>query len=90
VISGSDALLKAMKVLVIGSSGFIGTNIVRLLAEHGHVVAIYHRGQTHAALPCGVHHILHPRSVMPSQKSPKKLFEFGPEVVVHTLAMGAD
>jgi nucleoside-diphosphate-sugar epimerase len=50
---------------------------------------VYHRGCTQAVLPNHVHQILHPRSVMPIQKFPKKLFEFGPDVVVHTLAMGA-
>ena len=78
-----------MRVLVIGGTGFIGTHIVRQLADQGHVVAIYHRGRTQAVLPNHVHQILHPRSAMPIQKFPKKLFEFGPDVVVHTLAMGA-
>ena len=70
-----------MRVLVIGGTGFIGTHIVRQLADQGHVVAIYHRGRTQAALPNHVHQILHPRSAMPIQKFPKKLFEFGPDVV---------
>jgi nucleoside-diphosphate-sugar epimerase len=78
-----------MRILVIGGTGFIGAYIVRQLAAHGHVVAVYHRGQTRAVLPHGVHQILHPRSVMPIQKFPAKLFEFGPDVVVHTVAMGA-
>jgi nucleoside-diphosphate-sugar epimerase len=78
-----------MRVLVIGGTGFIGTYIVRQLADHGHVVAVYHRGQTRALLPDHVHQILHPRSIMPIQKFPAKLFEFGPDVVVHTVAMGA-
>jgi nucleoside-diphosphate-sugar epimerase len=78
-----------MRVLVIGGTGFIGTHIVRQLVDHDHVVAVYHRGCTQAVLPNHVHQILHPRSVMPIQKFPKKLFEFGPDVVVHTLAMGA-
>jgi nucleoside-diphosphate-sugar epimerase len=78
-----------MRVLVIGGTGFIGTYTVRQLADHGHVVAVYHRGSTRAVLPDGVHQILHPRSVMPIQKFPAKLFEFGPDVVIHTVAMGA-
>jgi nucleoside-diphosphate-sugar epimerase len=78
-----------MRVLVIGGTGFIGAYIVRQLASHDHVVAVYHRGQTRAVLPNHVHQILHPRSVMPIQKFPKKLFEFWPDVVIHTVAMGA-
>jgi nucleoside-diphosphate-sugar epimerase len=78
-----------MRVLVIGGTGFIGTHIVRQVVAHGHVVAVYHRGETRTVLPYHVHQILHPRSVMPIQKFPKKLFEFGPDVVVHTVAMGA-
>jgi nucleoside-diphosphate-sugar epimerase len=78
-----------MRVLVIGGTGFIGTYIVRQLASHDHVVAVYHRGHTQAVLPAHVHQIIHPRSVMPIQKFPRKLFEFRPDVVIHTVAMGA-
>ena len=78
-----------MRVLIIGGTGFIGTHIVRRLADHAHVVAVYHRGRTQAVLPPHVHQILHPRSTLPIQTFPKKLFEFGPDVVIHTMAMGA-
>jgi nucleoside-diphosphate-sugar epimerase len=78
-----------MRVLVIGGTGFIGTHIVRQLAEHDHVVAVYHRGLTQAVLPDHVHQIFHPRSVMPIQKFPTTLFDFRPDVVIHTIAMGA-
>ena len=47
-----------MKILVIGgTSGFIGTQVVRQLVNDGHEVAVYHRGQTNADLPLSVRHI---------------------------------
>jgi nucleoside-diphosphate-sugar epimerase len=83
------AILKAMRVLVIGGTGFIGTCVVRQLAAHDHVVAVYHRGNTRAVLPDHVHQIMNPRSVMPIQKFPTMLFDFRADVVIHTVAMGA-
>jgi len=78
-----------MRVLVIGGTGFIGTYIVRQLASQDHVVTVYHRGHTQAVLPEGVHQIIDPHSVMPIRRFPKELFDFGPDVVIHTMAMGA-
>ena len=45
-----------MKILVIGGTGFIGPHLIRELARHGHSVAVFHRGKSHADLP--VEHIL--------------------------------
>ena len=82
-------ILEAMRILVIGGTGFIGAHIVRQLPGQDHVVAIYHRGHTLAKLPEGVHEIVDVQSAMPIQKFPKELFDFGPDVVIHTMAMGA-
>jgi nucleoside-diphosphate-sugar epimerase len=78
-----------VRVLVIGGTGFIGAHIVRQIASHEHTVAVYHRGLTQAALPGSVQHIIDPRSVMPIQHFPDELFEFQPDVVILTVAMGA-
>lgn len=84
-----STILKAMRVLAIGGTGFIGIHIVRQLASCGHVVAVYHRGQTRAVLPECVRQIIDPYSTMPIRGFPAELFDFGPDVVIHTLAMGA-
>lgn len=48
-----------MNILVIGgTSGFIGTQVIWRLAAAGHTVTVFHRGQTNAGLPPGVNHIL--------------------------------
>jgi nucleoside-diphosphate-sugar epimerase len=46
-----------MRILIIGGTGFIGPPVVRLLAERGHAVTLFHRGQTEADLPPDVNHI---------------------------------
>jgi len=78
-----------MRVLVIGGTGFIGVHIVRQLLGQDHLVTVYHRGQTHAILPEGVRQIIDPGCLMPIQKFPTEVFDFRPELVIHTMAMGA-
>ena len=46
-----------MKVFAIGATGFIGSNVVRLLAEWGHNVLVLHRNPTTADLPTNVRQI---------------------------------
>jgi nucleoside-diphosphate-sugar epimerase len=43
--------LEGMDILVIGGTGFLGPHLVRLLAEKGHCVAVFHRGQSRPDLP---------------------------------------
>jgi len=46
-----------MKVVVLGGTGFIGSHVVRQLAEREHQVTIVHRGESEIDLPAGVHHV---------------------------------
>jgi nucleoside-diphosphate-sugar epimerase len=44
-----------MKLLVLGGTGFLGRYVVRGLCNAGHDVTVFHRGQTTAEPPPGVH-----------------------------------
>lgn len=46
-----------MRVLVLGGTCFIGPYLVRLLADGGHDVTIFHRGETETDLPATVRHV---------------------------------
>lgn len=43
-----------MQILVIGGTNFIGPHVIRYLADAGHGVTIFHRGQTNGVLPSGI------------------------------------
>lgn len=46
-----------MRILVVGGTGFIGPDVVRLLCESAHGVTIFHRGEHEAELPREVQHL---------------------------------
>ena len=46
-----------MRFVVLGGTRFIGPHVVRLLAEAGHEVAVFHRGETEVELPRSVRHV---------------------------------
>jgi nucleoside-diphosphate-sugar epimerase len=69
-----------MKVLLIGGSGFIGSHVARQLAEGGHQVAVFHRGQATIAVRDGVRQILGDRKAL--AKSVPEFRRFAPDVVV--------
>lgn len=69
-----------MQALLIGGSGFIGSHVARELTEHGHRVAVFHRGQAKSALPEGVLEILGDRQALAD--SVPEFRRFAPDVVV--------
>jgi nucleoside-diphosphate-sugar epimerase len=74
----------AMRVLVLGGTRFTGLHAVRRLAEWGHEVVVFHRGEHELNLPDGVRHLhgdvseIAPRS--------KELRALAPDVVLDMLA----
>jgi nucleoside-diphosphate-sugar epimerase len=77
-----------MRVLVIGGTRFIGPRVVQRLAESGHEVAIFYRGEHEVALPASVRRFKDCRAKMPITSIPKELKAYSPEVVLHMIAMG--
>ena len=73
------------RILVIGGTVFIGPSVVRQLAQSGHEVAVFHRGQNEIALPDGVRHIHGDRAKIGESRS--EIAAFAPEVVVDMRAM---
>ena len=51
-----------MRVLVIGGTGFIGPNVVRILTAQGNEIAVVHRGKSNPSLPPEVRQILADRA----------------------------
>jgi nucleoside-diphosphate-sugar epimerase len=49
---------KAMRVLVIGGTSFMGPYVVNNLWSQGHEVTVFHRGKTRGELPKGVKEVL--------------------------------
>lgn len=77
-----------MRALLIGGTGFIGSSVVRQLASNGVSVTLFHRGLTTRSLPRGVREVIDPQSRWPIVRFPSELFDFKPDVVIHTMAMG--
>jgi len=69
-----------MRILIIGGTGFIGPWVVRRLVGDGHVVTVFHRGQTTADLPPAVAHINGDRQNLSAFAS--QLTGFAPDVVL--------
>lgn len=69
-----------MNILAIGATGFIGPHVVRRLGEQGHDVAVFHRGETGAALPGSTRRIHGDRNNLPEFRD--EFERFAPEVVL--------
>src|SRR5919201_605654 len=69
-----------MRILVSGGTAFIGPHVVTRLRATHHTVALFHRGQTEAALPRDVTHIHGERHRLADFASEFRRFD--PEVVL--------
>jgi nucleoside-diphosphate-sugar epimerase len=69
-----------MRILLIGGTGFIGPHIVRLLAEAGHHVTLFHRGRTAGEATAGVPNIHGDRDCLADFRA--EFARLAPEVVV--------
>ena len=74
-----------MNILVLGGTNFIGAHAVRRLASQGHNVTVFHRGETEAKLPEGVHHVHGNRKNLAEHAVTFRNLK--PDVVLDTLAM---
>lgn len=70
----------AVKVLIIGGTGFIGPFVIRALVEQGHQVAVFHRGEAKPDLPASVERILGNRGNL--AESRPEFVRFSPDVGV--------
>jgi nucleoside-diphosphate-sugar epimerase len=77
-----------MNIVVIGGARFIGARVVRQLAQAGHAITVYHRGEHEAALPDSVRHVRRPEAAIPVRSFPAELLTPQPEAVIHMMAMG--
>jgi nucleoside-diphosphate-sugar epimerase len=73
------------RVLVVGGTVFVGPSVVRQLAQAGHAVAIFHRGEHEIDLPAEVRHIHGDRDRIAEHRN--AIAAFAPEVVVDMRAM---
>jgi nucleoside-diphosphate-sugar epimerase len=73
----------AMKILIIGGTGFIGPFVVRDLVDRGHEVAVFHRGNAKPALPDSVRRIVGDRNDLAKHQA--EFERFSPDIVLDFL-----
>lgn len=69
-----------MRILIIGGTGFIGPNVVRILKAQGHQIAVVHRGKTNPLSLSDVYHIAADRNQLADKRC--DIESFGPEIVI--------
>lgn len=73
----------AVKILAIGATGFIGSQVVTLLVDAGHEVAVLHRSQAPGRLPGGVRQIRGDRNALPGLRP--EIERLSPDVVLDVI-----
>jgi nucleoside-diphosphate-sugar epimerase len=77
-----------MNILIIGGTRFIGACVVQQLAQAGHAVTVYHRGEHEAHLADSVRHVHLPEAAMPVRSFSAELLTPEPDALIHMVAMG--
>ena len=77
----------AMRVLVVGATGFIGRHVVARLTEAGHEVAAFHRGKSLSPQHPGITEILGDRATLGEYRS--QFRAWCPQVVVDMILSSA-
>lgn len=71
---------RAVRILVIGGTGFIGPAVVRRLKNQGQRVAVFHRGESNAELGAQVEQIIGDRRELQNHRG--AIHQFAPDVVI--------
>lgn len=79
-----------MRILFIGGTRSVGAAAVRRLAQQGHDIHVFHRGEHELDPPLSIRHLRSPGAAMPVRAIPQRLRAFEPEIVVHMIAMGEE
>jgi len=77
-----------MRVLVLGGTGFIGPHVIRRLADRGHDVLVFHRGETESEVAAAATHVHGDFADFDDHVD--ELASWEPEVVVDMAARGAE
>lgn len=77
-----------MRVLVLGGTGFIGPHVLLGLADRGHEVIVFHRGETEPELAAGATHVHGDFADFDAHVD--ELVSWEPEVVVDLAARAAE